>query len=297
MFKQTIHNSTLKPKKPKTASAPWSKPDERQFLVAGAAPKVSTGAKPIRIIGNLLIVIGLLLLVGIGGWYGYTQWDNQRQKEAIATKFGANSIEPPVAQAMQSTPVAPTPTLPPPQPILNPAASNPLANLSRKEDTSPPVRLFIPSVSIDTKVVPVSWKMIPSKGGGQKSEWQVADSAVGHHYGSANPGETGNVVLSGHVDYKGQVFKDLHNANKGDEIILYTEKGQYIYVVTDMVLVKEDGVPEEQKRRNAAYMNPTPDQTLTMITCWPYGIDDHRLIVIAKPYQSPLSTQSEYIIR
>ena len=44
-------------------------------------------------------------------------------------------------------------------------------------------------------------------------------------------------------------------------------------------------------------MKPTPDQTLTLITCWPYGIDTHRLIVIAKPYQSSLSTQSEFIIR
>jgi len=67
--------------------------------------------------------------------------------------------------------------------------------------------------------------------------------------------------------------------------------------VTDLVIVKEEGVPEEQKRRNAAYMDPTPDQTLTMITCWPYGVDDHRLVVIAKPYQSSLSTQSEFVPR
>jgi DNA-binding response OmpR family regulator len=68
-------------------------------------------------------------------------------------------------------------------------------------------------------------------------------------------------------------------------------------VVTDLVIVKEEGVSDAQKRANAAYMNPTPDQTLTMITCWPYGIDDHRLIVIAKPYQSALSTQSEFTLR
>jgi sortase A len=139
--------------------------------------------------------------------------------------------------------------------------------------------------------------MIPSKGGGQKSEWQVADFAVGHHAGTANPGQPGNVVLSAHVDYKGQVFKDLNKAQKGDEVIVYTQKGQYLYVVTDIVLVKEDGVSDEQKRFNAAYMDPTPDPTLTMITCWPYGVDNYRLIVIAKPYQSGLSTQSEYVIR
>src|SRR5687768_12574582 len=139
--------------------------------------------------------------------------------------------------------------------------------------------------------------MLPAPGGGVKNEWQVADYAVGHHFGSSNPGEPGNVVLSGHVDYKGQVFKELHRVNKGDEVIITTEKGQFLYVVSDVVLVLEEGASDEQKARNAAYMNPTPDQTITMITCWPYGIDTHRLIVIGKPYQSTLSTQSEFTIR
>ena len=84
---------------------------------------------------------------------------------------------------------------------------------------------------------------------------------------------------------------------KGDEVIVYTEKGQYIYVVTDMVIVKEEGASEAEKRRNARYMDSTPDLTLTMITCWPYGIDTHRFIAIAKPYQTSESAQSEFIIR
>lgn len=105
------------------------------------------------------------------------------------------------------------------------------------------------------------------------------------------------MVLSGHDDYKGEVFKNLHNVHKGDEVIVDTEKGQYVYVITQLVLVKEEGVSDAQKLSNAAYMNPTPDQTLTMITCWPYGIDDHRFIAIAKPYQSSQSAYTDYFIR
>lgn len=255
-----------------------------------------------RVLGNLLIITGLLTLLGIGGWYGYTQWQNDQFIHSFAAK--GYKLDPTVAPTPQAVtaaaPVAPTST---PLPLLS--ISNPTAKqwtgivnqLPTEIDTSPPVRLQIPSVGIDSKIVPISWKMIPSKGGGERSEWQVADYAVGHHQGTANPGEPGNVVLSGHVDYKGQVFKDLHLVNKGDEVTVYTEKGQYLYVITDLVLVKEEGVPMEQKLRNAAYMNPTPDQTLTMITCYPYGIDDYRFIAIAKPYQSSVSTQSEFIIR
>src|SRR5436190_2764758 len=265
-----------------------------QYLEVDKKVRVRKRGGFVRFIGNLLILVGVVMLVGIGGWLGYREWDNQNQKDRFAGEFGAGAIDPPVASVIA------TPTVPAPPPKLDDPSSQwigLLNKLPKEVDTSPPLRLSIPSVKIDSKVVPVTWKRIPAPGGAQKSEWQVADFAVGHHAGSANPGQVGNVVLSAHVDYKGQVFKDLNKVHKGDEVTVFTEKGQYLYVVTDLVIVKEEGVPEEQKRRNAAYMDPTPDQTLTMITCWPYGIDDHRLVVIAKPYQSALSAQSEFVPR
>ena len=250
-----------------------------------------------RIIGNLFIVVGLLTLLGIGGYYGYTEWQSQQFKQKLIAEIGPNAVEPsgPPATAV------PTPVKEAAPPDLSGGIYN-ILGIANKEplqvDSSPPVRLYLPSVGIDSKVVPVGWDMIPAPNGeGVKAEWQVADYAVGHHQGSANPGQPGNVVMSGHVDFKGQVFKDLDKTKKGDEVIVYTEKGQYLYVITDYVLVKEVGVSDEQKRLNAMYMDPTPDATLTMITCWPYGIDTHRLIVIAKPYQSSLTTQSEFTIR
>ena len=136
--------------------------------------------------------------------------------------------------------------------MLSEAGTGVLANsgkLPTQIDDSPPITLSIPSVKIESKIVPVTWRMIPSKGGGQKSEWQVADYAVGHHAGTANPGQPGNVVLSAHVDYKGQVFKDLNKAQKGDEVIVYTQKGQYLYVVTDIVLVNLSRHPLATERR------------------------------------------------
>jgi sortase A len=277
---------------------------EVRYLVSDKKYRARRVGSPLRLIGNLLIVFGVLLLLGIGGWYAYQQWSTEQEKAQLSEKFGDDTIVPPVEAPPRPTAI-PVAALPTPLPLLNNTAV-PLATqivgvantpAPHVIDTSPPVRLFIPSVHIDTKVVPVGWNMIPAPGGGVKSEWQVADYAVGHHEGSANPGQVGNVVLSGHVDYKGQVFKDLKDVDPGDEVIVYTEKGQYIYVVTDLKIVQEEGVSDKQRRENAKYMNPTPDLTLTMITCYPYGIDTHRLIVIAKPYQSALSTQSEFTIR
>jgi sortase A len=275
-----------------TTEAP-AEPGTAQQTPVRPDPSPRQSGRKLRILGNLLIFTGLLMLAGIGGWYGYTQWSSDRFKQELTEKFGSAAVEPPVNLTPQ-----PTAPLPPPPRLSNIGTGIDVSNrIPIAIDNTPPLTLTIPSVNISSKIVPVSWEMIPKPGGGVKSEWQVADYAVGHHFGSANPGQVGNVVLSGHVDYKGQVFKDLHEVIKGDEVTVFTERGQYLYVVTEKVLVLEEGATEEQKMRNAAYMNPTPDQTLTMITCWPYGIDTHRLVVIAKPYQSSLSTMSDFSIR
>jgi sortase A len=248
------------------------------------------------------------MLLGIGGWWGYNQWSNRQFLDQAIQ--GGLILEPTVDAASQgAAPADDTPALPSPTrtPILSLAnlngtatpalGSNLIPTVTPVPDDSPPIRLTITSVGIDSEIVPVSWSMIPAKGGGIKPEWQVADFAVGHHAGSVNPGQVGNVVLSGHVDYKGEVFRHLNDVQVGDLVTLYTEKGQYIYVITKRVIVKEEGVSEETKRNNARYMDPTPDQTLTMITCWPYGVDDHRFIAIAKPYQPASSDQSEFSVR
>jgi sortase A len=306
IFLRDAHTATDGPKAQDALSVSQGEHDKQ----SGPAREVSTAvgasrpvparrqARVLRVAGNILIAVGLMMLVGIGGWYGYTWWSNEQFKQQLVAEFGPQALEP----QLQATPL---PTTPPPAPLPNLNKSSIAAGMlglakgsQAPTDDTPPVRLVIPSVNIDSKIVPVTWNMIPAPGGGMKAEWQVADYAVGHHAGSANPGQrTGNVVLSGHVDYKGQVFKDLHKVNKGDEVIVYTERGQYLYVVTDIKLVLEEGASEEQKRANARFMDPTPDPTLTMITCWPYGIDTHRLIVIARPYQSTLSTQSEFTLR
>jgi sortase A len=275
---------------------------EVRYLTSDKRHQARRSVPLLRIVGNLLIVTGLLLLLGIGGWYGYTLWSNEQFKEQSAAAGWV--IEPTVEPESPAEATAvPTAVVISPLPVLNQGSIGSqmvglgIGGPQPRQDDSPPIHLAIPSVKIDSKVVPISWTMIPAPNGQLRSEWQVADYAVGHHAGSANPGQPGNVVMSGHVDYKGQVFKELHNTKKGDEVIVQTEKGQYLYVITQHVLVKEEGASEEEKRANARYMDPTPDPTLTMITCWPYGIDTHRLIVIAKPYQSPLSAQSEFTIR
>ncbi len=300
----SLHRRTEAPNRAGTGPVPG----DVRYLVSDKAYRSNRSVPLQRVIGNLFILIGVLMLLAMGGWYGFTEWQNQQFLAEMAREFptptaqtvGRNEAAPASARMSAVSAAIPTstPVSMPAISSLNPSSPGVEQAASPKHvDNSPPVRLSLPKVGIDTEVVPVRWDMIPASTGGMRAEWQVADYAVGHHAGSASPGQPGNVVLSGHVDYKGEVFKELHKSNKGDEVVVFTERGQYLYVITDMVLVLEEGASEEQKRSNARYMDPTPDQTLTMITCWPYGVDTHRLIVIAKPYQSAITTQSEFTIR
>ena len=74
-----------------------------RYLLAGQGVRVRKRGRLVRAIGNILIIIGVVMLVGIGGWYGYTQWDNQRFKEELAARGGL--VEPPLAVEETPTPV------------------------------------------------------------------------------------------------------------------------------------------------------------------------------------------------
>ncbi|MCX7623227.1 MAG: sortase [Thermomicrobium sp.] len=146
----------------------------------------------------------------------------------------------------------------------------------------PPTRIQIPSVGIDAPVVEVGYKIVEIQGV-QVIEWEVADYAAGHHNTSANPGEGGNIVITGHNDWKGEVFRTLEHVKLGDEVILTSDAGVFRYRVVEIHYRKEVGVPLEERIATGRFLDPMPEERVTLVTCWPYGIDDHRIIVVAKP--------------
>ncbi|MDI3341700.1 MAG: sortase [Sphaerobacter sp.] len=146
----------------------------------------------------------------------------------------------------------------------------------------PATRLRMPSIGVDTPVVEVDYDLVTIEGV-PVMQWQVADYAAGHHRTSANPGEDGNIVISGHDDWRGEVFRDLPHLALGDPIILVTPEGEHRYAVAELVYRKDTGAPLAERLATGQFLSPMPEERVTLVTCWPYGIDDHRLIVIAKP--------------
>jgi len=147
-----------------------------------------------------------------------------------------------------------------------------------------PMHLAIPTINVDSDVVEVG--ISPVEINGQQAYiWDVAPYAVGHNFSSANPGEGENVVLAGHDDWQGEVFKNLYKLKKGDPLSLQAGDRQIGYHVDDILLLPEVGESLDRRIENAKFIGTTGDERLTLVTCWPYGVDDHRLLVIARPNQ------------
>lgn len=123
-----------------------------------------------------------------------------------------------------------------------------------------PTRIVIPNLSID-------WPIVEGDG------WEELKSGVGHHVGSANPGERGNLVLSGHDDIFGEVFKDLEKLQNGDLIQVFAGGHAFRYQVRAKRVVS----PSE-----LSVLEPTREPIVTLITCTPYRVDSMRLVVIAQ---------------
>jgi sortase A len=118
-------------------------------------------------------------------------------------------------------------------------------------------RIQIPAIGIDAPIV-------------QGDGWEQLKKGVGQHIGSSNPGQKGNIVLSAHNDIFGEIFRDLDRLRSGDEITIYTNQRAYTYVVSSSQVVEPTQVE---------IMEGTSQPTVTLISCYPYLVDDQRIAI------------------
>lgn len=181
----------------------------------------------------------------------------------------------------ETTPVSVTPAV-----EVSPAPA--VTSLAEPPATGQPNRIVIPAIGLDAPMVDVGWKVV-DRGNRRLTEWETADNAAGRHINSAKPGEQGNVVLSGHHNTKGEVFRSISEGQLavGDLIYLYDDQGKRVtYVVTEVTQpLLEVGASEAQRLANARYIQPTSDARVTLVTCWPYYTNTHRVIVVGELVQ------------
>jgi sortase A len=125
-----------------------------------------------------------------------------------------------------------------------------------------PVRIKISKIDVDASVV-------------SGDSWQVLQLGVGHHIGSANPGQRGNMVLSAHNDVYGEIFRHLDRLQPGDSVTVWsTDNREYTYRIQDPYrVVSPTDVWVLDSRGD--------ERKLTLISCYPYRVDTKRIVVFA----------------
>jgi LPXTG-site transpeptidase (sortase) family protein len=146
-----------------------------------------------------------------------------------------------------------------------------------------PNKLIIPKIDLEAPIDPVSYKTV-EVGGKTYEQWYAPDSpTVGWHQTSAQLGSPGNTILNGHHNIFGEVFKDLNQLEVGDRIMVQSGQRIFEYVVGTRQILPERYQPIETRLENARWIQPSSDERITLITCWPYESNTHRVIVVAVP--------------
>jgi sortase A len=147
-----------------------------------------------------------------------------------------------------------------------------------------PTRIVVESIELDAPVVEMGWRVI-EQGGQSVSEWEMPYDEAAWHRNSARPGQGSNTVISGHNESTGgQVFAELEELQLGDEIALWNDQDEpFVYHVVEKTFIRTFANSEEAQDYLKTAMDATPNEQLTLITCWPRWTNTHRLIVVAEP--------------
>ena len=217
-------------------------------------------------IGRTLITLGLLMFAFVAYQLWGTGIQTAQAQRSLTREFDAQiasaqpaptpttaspATDPPTSDSTAPTdPVAPTTTL---APVLPPAKPIPAAEEAV-------ARLEIPRMGLNRIVV----------------EGATADALTkgpGHFPETPLPGQLGNAAIAGHRTTHLHPFFDIDKLQPGDEIIVTTLNGRYVYHVTGTDVV----APEDY-----AAVIPTTDvtkATLTLVSCTPRYSAKNRIVV------------------
>ena len=121
-------------------------------------------------------------------------------------------------------------------------------------------RLEIPKIGLDAYVM--------SGVGGA-----VLKQAPGHYEETPLPEGQGNSAIAGHRTMHGHPFLKLDELAAGDQIVVSTGNGRFIYRVVEKKLVEPEDV---------SVLDQTEVPRLTLTTCDPVGSAAQRLIIVAE---------------
>ncbi|MCW1970746.1 MAG: sortase [Anaerolineae bacterium] len=167
-----------------------------------------------------------------------------------------------------------------PAPQGNTANTKPMFPEPGKPAFERPTHIVIPAIKVDAPIAESS--LIINKQG--QPEWDLPKGRVAAwHNNSSLLGQPGNLVLNGHNNIEGSIFAGLYDLKPGDKVILRNKNREITYELSYYKLLKEKDQPISALIENAKYIEPTPDDRITLVTCWPITNNTHRWIWVGKP--------------
>ena len=267
-FRRTGRAVSLSPDLPSAALDEWrtQPPVETQDEGPGRIAPLPAGR---RWYDGILLGVEILAVLGLAGlmlnWFGLLKTLNQE----VAAALRQETLTPTPLITAFVLPGGHTPPTSAGGPQFNeaeiPEHLRPLVQSIANLPIPTPgpaqaIRIQVAAIGVDAPVV-------------QGDSWEQLKKGVGQHVGSTDPGQAGNVVLSAHDDVFGEIFRSLDLLQPGDQVLLFTAQQQYVYIVTGSQIVEPSQVD---------VMNPTGDATVTLISCYPYMVDNKRIVVFAK---------------
>jgi LPXTG-site transpeptidase (sortase) family protein len=250
-------------------------------------------------VSNLIIALGLVIAYqGLSGIYSDFQKPNIDPLEAALVESSGPALllpDPELSYPAEETPLEPlsnpgpdlpggtsaTPDTPPTPTVATGQRTTPTPQSTAVPEA--PARLVIPTINLDAPVVQAESRVV-QVGGSNYLQWLVPNQrAAGWHADSARLGEVGNLVLNGHHNIYGEVFVNLVKLELGDVIWVYGDEDFYQYEVVEKQIFPEKFQQLDVRMENAQWIMPTQGERLTLITCWPYESNSHRLVIVGKP--------------
>ncbi len=208
-------------------------------------------------LGRVLIVTGLLVLAFVA----YQLWGTGIQA-AQAQNDLEEEFEAALASASSTTPPPPTSAVPTSTalPATTTTTTAPAPTLPPVQEGDAVAQLQIPTIGVDWYVV----------AGVRVEDLQ---KGPGHYPDTPRPGQEGNVAIAGHRTTYGAPFSRINELEPGEEVMLTTVTGRFVYRVTGQTIVPPT---------DASVLDPTPTPTLTLTSCHPKYSARERIIVTAE---------------
>lgn len=190
---------------------------------------------------------------------------------SIATTGGtaSPSARTPVAVAASGsglTPMVPTPTktLVPPMPTVTPTPRPPTPT---PINHGVPQALEIPKIGVKAQITALG--TTPAG----ELDAPAGPEIVGWFMGGPKPGDPGNAILTGHLDWRtGEtgVFWRLKELQVGDDIVVQTDRERMVFKVDETKVYDRDGAPAER------ILGFAIGRVVTLVTCEGTFLRDER---------------------